>query len=564
MRRRLGGWMAALMLCLGTTGEAAPAPVDCGSAPDVKCLAAEIFSLAKTLPDDSYFRRHVSFAERELAPGDIKTALDYVVSDNPDSPPWEDIEWIARAGRFDAAIKRAKQRSSAVERLGGLLAVVEHLLDKNDKARAQKILEDVEGQLPSIPGDAEEANSLLHDAGELWVQLGQIDRAVRLMRGSGIDSVSALLASASKYPAAASLREQAWREAERASEPYAWQLLLEDAKKRGDRADLAQVAERASQTMEGAIDDRRVDATISLARAMLEAGVQEQSAKLVKPWIRWVKGKDTKRQSIVVNAVIVVLAGLALDQDVLAAADAVSDPVDRSRCLSSAGEEYFRIGRSDVGRRFEIEALRLAISSPTGNPEQQWKHDAAIHNLSLVRADHGNILGALDAASELRDETKIHEVTAYIARRAIDNGHGPVAAPAIEVPEQQASATRNVGLLLKAANDWYEVGDETKARRGLDEAMTISKEGQSGLAADDLGVSAELMWRINGQGKAEAMLGIIDRLQVNDPNTIDHLVEIIRPVSPAVAVQLAGRQAEVERRIDDLASIAVQIAAGAK
>lgn len=88
--------MAALMLCLGATDGAGAELVDCGPAPSVKCLAAAILSLAKALPDDDGFRRHIGFAERELAPGDLKTALDYVVSDNPDPLPWEDIYWIAR------------------------------------------------------------------------------------------------------------------------------------------------------------------------------------------------------------------------------------------------------------------------------------------------------------------------------------------------------------------------------------------------------------------------------------------------------------------------------------
>ena len=56
------------------------------------------------------------------------------------------------------------------------------------------------------------------------------------------------------------------------------------------------------------------------------------------------------------------------------------------------------------------------------------------------------------------------------------------------------------------------------------------------------------------------MLEIVDKLQVDHPDAIDHLVEIIRPVSPAVAVQLTNRQAAVERRIGELATIAIQIA----
>jgi hypothetical protein len=66
------------------------------------------------------------------------------------------------------------------------------------------------------------------------------------------------------------------------------------------------------------------------------------------------------------------------------------------------------------------------------------------------------------------------------------------------------------------------------------------------LAANDEGIAAELMWRINHNGKAQALLDIVDKLQVDDPGAIDHLVEIMRPVSPAIAVQLTNRQPAVE------------------
>src|SRR5260370_36825518 len=114
------GWpagIAAVILCVAESGGAAGAPINCVPTPTVACLSAAIFSLAKMLPDDNYFRRHVSFAERELAPGDIKTALQYIVTDNPDPSPWDDIEWIAQAARFDRAISRAKQRSSPTDGL---------------------------------------------------------------------------------------------------------------------------------------------------------------------------------------------------------------------------------------------------------------------------------------------------------------------------------------------------------------------------------------------------------------------------------------------------------------
>src|SRR5262249_29942694 len=225
MRRWLGG-IAAFLLCAGS---AAGGPADCGAAPHAKCLAAEIFALAKTLPADDFLRRHVAFAEQELAPGNLATALEYVTAENSDPPPWEDIDWVAKAGRFDQAVKQARQLKSPAERVGGLLAVAGHMLDRNDAARAQKIVEEAERQLPSVSGDDPAyADLFAYQRGEFWLRLGKIDRAVRSIAGSGTEAVSTLLGLAGKYPpAAAKLREQAWREAERGGRPYAWQLLVE-------------------------------------------------------------------------------------------------------------------------------------------------------------------------------------------------------------------------------------------------------------------------------------------------------------------------------------------------
>jgi hypothetical protein len=282
--------------------------------------------LARTLPDDSYFGRHVAFAAQELAAGDIKTALEYVVNDNPDPLPWEDIEWIARAGLFGRATELANQGGSPVERLGGLLAVAAYALDKNDKARATRIVEAVERELPSIKADdSDEAVGLLPDlAAEIWARLEQTERAARLLEKGGVGSVSTLLSIAGKYPAAASLREQAWREAERADESWVWKLLLDDAIGRGDQADLSRAVQHAGQRMEAEIRDDYVDSEISLARVLLTAGLPDRAAKLVKPWPQWVKGKDARRQSNIVNALIPVLIGLALDQDVQSAAGIIA------------------------------------------------------------------------------------------------------------------------------------------------------------------------------------------------------------------------------------------------
>src|SRR5437899_8940642 len=399
MRGWLGGMMAFL-LSLSAPAGAAAVPVDCGPAPDAKCLAGEIFTLAKTLPEDDGFRRHVAFAEQELAPGDIKIALEYVVWDNPDPSPWEDIEWIARAGRFDRAIEQANQRNRPVERLGGLLAVAAQMLDKSDTMRATKIVEEVERLLPSIPADDndQDASSLPHDAGEIRARLGQTERAARLISGSGIGSVDRLLAIARKYPVAANLREQAWREGERANEPYAWQLLMEDAISRGDQAEASRIAQRASN----AINGDQADSAISLARVVLSAGLPDLSAKLIKPWPQWVNGKEASVQFNTVNALIPMLAGLAQDQEVQAAVRAVNDSSDRSRCSSKAAAEYFRLGRREIAEKFDAEALALAASSPTGETARRGDHGTALHNLALDRAERGDIQGAVVGARSRR------------------------------------------------------------------------------------------------------------------------------------------------------------------
>jgi tetratricopeptide (TPR) repeat protein len=261
---------------------------------------------------------------------------------------------------------------------------------------------------------------------------------------------------------------------------------------------------------------------------------------------------------------IPILAGLGRDQDVEIAAHTVTGVFDRTGCLEKAATEYFRIGRSDVATKFDREALFVAASSATGEPQLQSQHDSALHNLALARARNGDIQGALDAIAKLGDDAKKREVTSYIVRNAIDGGYGPVVGPAIEALGQEAQKARDAGLLLQAANGWYEVGNEEEARRSLDEAMRLVRESQASFQANDIGLAAELMWRIDGKGDAKAMLPIVDKLGVIDPNAIDHVVEIMKPISPAVAVQLAGRQTEVERQIDELANIGIAIAEGAK
>ena len=119
--------------------------------------------------------------------------------------------------------------------------------------------------MPSIAGDSGGyANSIPRTAGELWARLGQTDRAMRLIRGAS--AVTILLAIAAKSPSAVSLREQAWREAERANKPYDWKFLVEDAITRGDRP------ETARRKAEDRMGRRQTETVVSLARVVLSAG----------------------------------------------------------------------------------------------------------------------------------------------------------------------------------------------------------------------------------------------------------------------------------------------------
>jgi len=53
----------------------------------------------------------------------------------------------------------------------------------------------------------------------------------------------------------------------------------------------------------------------------------------------------------------------------------------------------------------------------------------------------------------------------------------------------------------------------------------------------------------------------VDKIGMFGPVAIDPLIEVIRPVSPVVAVRLTERQDDVTQRILELANIAIQIAA---
>ena len=102
----------------------------------------------------------------------------------------------------------------------------------------------------------------------------------------------------------------------------------------------------------------------------------------------------------------------------------------------------------------------------------------SLHNVALERAGHGDIQGAFAIVASIRDEAKVREVMSYVVRRAIDNGHTPVVGPAIEAMQELAIAAQDAPLLLEAAERWYTVGSENKARSSFAQAMKLIDAGQ--------------------------------------------------------------------------------------
>ena len=141
------GWAGSQPFCCALVTANAAGPGDCDAAPDVKCLAAEVFALAKTLPDNDFYRPHVVFAEKELAPSDIVTALDCVGTEILILLHGRTSIGSPRPDVSTSPIKRARQLKSPGERVGALLAVAVSLVDRKDTTRAQKIVEEAEHQL---------------------------------------------------------------------------------------------------------------------------------------------------------------------------------------------------------------------------------------------------------------------------------------------------------------------------------------------------------------------------------------------------------------------------------
>jgi hypothetical protein len=209
--------------------------IDCGPRPSLACLAPYIFELAKTLPESRGLRNSVRFAEQELAPGSKDVALRYFLWDGPDSAPWQGIDWIARAGRFDRAIKLVNGADTPLQKAGGLIAIADRLAATKHMRRSAALLDRAEALLPTIENELDYKPILVRDAAQVRARIGHFRRVARLLHRAETGDIDELLLLAQMYPLnGPNLRRRAWTQAGHTKEPYVWRRLLEDAAERGD------------------------------------------------------------------------------------------------------------------------------------------------------------------------------------------------------------------------------------------------------------------------------------------------------------------------------------------
>src|SRR5262249_58181334 len=103
--------------------------------------------------------------------------------------------------------------------------------------------------------------------------------------------------------------------------------------------------------------------------------------------------------------------------------------------------------------------------TPTaGVPKLRSGLDGALHNIAVLRADHGDIAGALAIVAKIQDRASAADVTSWVIERAMTGGYGDETIPAVESLEQAALSVNEPNLLIKAADYWHQLGIEDAAR----------------------------------------------------------------------------------------------------
>ena len=545
---------AALSLIISSGASTSrAADFDCGLKPSLACVGTHLFAVARSPLVGKFTHERASFAELQLMPGNIAVAVEYFVADNPDPAPWENIHWLARAGLFDSAMAQAKRLKSPEARIGGMLAVAWHLAHAKASGRAAKILTEVEPLLPSV-SDSEYSHAGY--AAEVWAQIGRFDRVARLLTDDQARSVVALLEIAAKYPAnARALRRQAWTQAERTNGYVVWQLITEDAAKRGDVETTSQAAQRALATNTG--DD--VHSRVRVIEALLQVNLRDQAAKAIDQWTNWAADKRSTDLSNLILAVTPILINLGRDNEIVAATNRITRYFIKSQAFSKAAELLFRAGRRTEAEKFEAMAAAVAESTPYDDKKSQWDHDSAFHNLALARSGRGDIRGALELASQVRDGIKMQDVVSYIVQAALDSGYGTAAVPAIDRLAALARANGSAKLLIKAASASNRLDQKDKARDMLAEAVALGRRGAD--PSPNLFSVAELTWRIDGN--LDAALALVETSATEPLRSLafKEFARVTAPSSPATALKIAGRLSDPNYQIEALSYVAEAVLA---
>ena len=540
---------------------AAAETIDCIGRPTLEGIASTMFAVARTLPEDDYVRRSHRFAEEELAPGNLGVAVDYLNSDYPDPSPWDDIIWIARAGRFDRAIQEARKSDEAVRRIGGLIAAAEYLGKAGQATEATKLLEEIEPELSGVD-DPDYGAGLVLAAAEVWAQIGQIDHAARLLQtAEPALAVETLLGLAKAHPeAAADLRRLAWSQAERANLAYVWRSITTDAAERGDAETAAQAGHRALAYVRD-----QPNVALDAATALLEIGRGEEVGKAIDPWRTWLTGQQGPQLANLIDRIIPVLAKLGRDAEVEAAARMVADPARRNDAFARAADQLFRLGRTAAAEKLEREAIMVAEVPIGGDPKLRSGLDGALHNIAVLRADHGDIAGALAIVGKIQDRARAAEVTSWVIERAKTSGYADKTRPAVESLEQAALSLNEPNLLIKAAEYWRELGFEDAARHALAQALRIAGQPAQSTAKLALAPAVRLIWELDAN--TAAIDDALGRLVTTDDELsqlLDTIVDLLIPASPGPALYLSEHIPDTHVRLGALARVAAGLEQKAK
>jgi len=530
---------------------------DCVRRPTLQCIAPTLFAIARALPDDDYVRDAHRFAEQELAPGSLAVAVEYLNSDNPDPGPWDDITWIARAGRFDRAIEEARKGDLPVRRIGGLIAAAEYLGKAGQTARATKLLEQIDPELSGLD-DPDYGVGVVLAAAEVWAQLGRIDHAARRLQDAEPNlAVEALLGLAKDYPgAAASLRRQAWSQAEGANQTSIWRTITRDAAERGDAETAAAAGPRALAHVR---DEPYV--ALNAATALLALGRGEAVAKAIDPWRTWVTGQQGPQLANLIDLIIPVLAKLGRDADVEAAARMVTEPARRSDGMARAAAQLFGLGRTAAAEKLEREAIMVAAAPAVRDPKLRSGLDGALHNIAVLRADRGDIAGAVAIVGKIQDRATAADVTSWVIQRARMSGYGDATRPAVESLEQAALAMSEPNLLIDAADHWRQLGVEDAARNALAQALRVAGQPAQPQAKLKLTPAARLIWELDAS--TAAIHDALDRFVTSEDERsylLDTMVELLTPASPGQALSLSDQIPDAHVRLFALARIAAGLA----